>query len=109
MFKDKKAREAIEQIRYELAYTGTHWDTPFRQSGTPLFKLLNEKLDLILKHLELRYVPESSENKPARLEKLTIVSTPSQWDIMNYCDSGGVVVTTAGTTPKKKRGRPRKK
>ena len=55
----------------------------------------DKKLDLILDHLKLKYVPETK--KPAKLvEKITVGS-------LMY------VPDTPPTKPKKKRGRPKKK
>ena len=58
---------------------------------------LANKLDLILDHLKLKYVPETETKEPAKLvEKITVGS-------LMY------VPDTPPTKPKKKRGRPKKK
>lgn len=68
--------------------------------------LLEKKLDLIVKHLNLEYVPEKEKKEPAKLvEKL-----PSGMDILNNLYPDCIVKFNGTITePKKKRGRPKKK
>ena len=58
---------------------------------------LANKLDLILDHLKLKYVPETETKEPAKLVEKTTVGS------LLY------VPDTPPTKPKKKRGRPKKK
>jgi len=57
----------------------------------------DKKLDLILDHLKLKYVPETETKEPAKLVEETTVGS------LMY------VPDTPPTKPKKKRGRPKKK
>ena len=57
----------------------------------------DKKLDLILDHLKLKYVPETETKEPAKLVKKITVGS------LMY------VPDTPPTKPKKKRGRPKKK
>jgi hypothetical protein len=69
--------------------------------------LLENKLDLILNHLNLEYVPETEKKEPAKLvEKL-----PRGMDILNGLYPGCIVSMTGEIKePKKKKaGRPKKK
>jgi len=62
-----------------------------------------QKLDLILDHLKLKYVPETKE--PAKLvEKTECNFTGATGNSYMYATSG-----PTPTKPKKKRGRPKKK
>jgi hypothetical protein len=63
---------------------------------------LANKLDLILDHLKLKYVPETKE--PAKL-----VETPKYTGDSFEWTGCGWIVSEAPTKPKKKRGRPKKK
>ena len=64
---------------------------------------LANKLDLILDHLKLKYVPETKE--PAKLvEETTVGSLTGEFFGCPMYVSG-----TPPTKPKKKRGRPKKK
>jgi hypothetical protein len=65
MFKDKKAREAIAQVRFQMGFGNTYWDSEFPKDGPPLLQDLDKKINLIIEHLGLRY--ERSDSKPARL------------------------------------------
>ena len=66
---------------------------------------LANKLDLILDHLKLKYVPETETKKPAKLVEKTeynFIGAPG--NSYMYATSG-----PTPTKPKKKRGRPKKK
>ena len=64
----------------------------------------DKKLDLILDHLKLKYVPETETKEPAKLvEKPKYTGDSYEW---TGC---GWIVSEAPTKPKKKRGRPKKK
>ena len=76
---------------------------------------LANKLDLILDHLKLKYVPETETKEPAKLVEKSLVSLPHGFGIL----SGGlnfsaemddyILEQAKGSIPKKKRGRPKKK
>ena len=63
-----------------------------------------QKLDLILDHLKLKYVPETETKEPAKL-----VETPKYTGDSFEWTGCGWIVSEAPTKPKKKRGRPKKK
>ena len=63
----------------------------------PRVKAQDAKLNLILDHLKLKYVPETETKEPAKLVEETTVGS------LMY------VPDTPPTKPKKKRGRPKKK
>ena len=66
---------------------------------------LANKLDLILDHLKLKYVPETETKEPAKLEEKTEYNfTGATGNSYMYATSG-----PTPTKPKKKRGRPKKK
>lgn len=81
-WKDKKARQAIEQLRQTLGFHDTNWNgtfEPFEDDElTHIKDIKNEltkrdtKLNLILSHLNLIYIPESEKKEPARLEEKPI-------------------------------------
>jgi len=65
----------------------------------------DKKLDLILDHLKLKYVPETETKETAKLvEKTTVGSLTSE-----FFGCPMYVSDTPPTKPKKKRGRPKKK
>ena len=64
-------------------------------------KVLAKKLNLILDHLNLSYVPEKETKEPAKLVKKSLGSVGG-YEI--FIDSG-----CPPFIPKKKRGRPKKK
>jgi len=65
----------------------------------------DKKLDLILDHLKLKYVPETETKEPAKLvEKITVGSLMGE-----FFGCPMYVSDTPPTKPKKKRGRPKKK
>jgi len=82
------------------------------------FKHFNEKLDLILDHLKLKYVPETETKEPAKLVEKTVVKT-----FFDNLENGAIVripdariifgVSSTGhtgnTVSPKKKGRPKKK
>lgn len=68
---------------------------------------LEKKINLILEHLNLKYVPETEKKEPAKL-----VENKSGW--IATCDALCGAITGSSCTygeskPKKKRGRPKKK
>ena len=70
---------------------------------------LANKLDLILDHLKLKYVPETETKEPAKLEEKTdyLTNHVNDWII-----GGGHTFpeySPVAPKPKKKRGRPKKK
>lgn len=65
---------------------------------------VNEKLDLILNHLNLEYVPESTKNEPAKL-----VEKPQISGIAHFQTWINDMASCGMDTKKKKRGRPKKK
>lgn len=87
---------------------------------------LENKLDLILDHLKLEYVPPSEKcmEEPAKLVEKQTVSIVSQWDTGMTYNSGLATISVASgggsssvklptngfeaAPPKKKRGRPKK-
>ena len=81
--------------------------------------LLEAKLDLILDHLKLKYVPETETKEPAKLVEKTVAYTPlsnlENGAIIRCPDGTGFSFTTTSPTgpiptkTKKKRGRPKKK
>lgn len=66
--------------------------------------LLEQKIDLILDHLELEYEPEKNVKEPAKLEKKA-----KRWiELTAFADSGGGWVSyPEPEKPKKKKGRPK--
>ena len=66
---------------------------------------LANKLDLILDHLKLKYVPETETKEPAKLEEKTTVGSLTG----EFFGCPMYVSDTPPTKPKKKRGRPKKK
>ena len=66
---------------------------------------LETKLDLILDHLKLKYVPETETKEPAKLVDNT-VSLVINWGILGNPYAG--TTQSVKETPKK-RGRPKKK
>ena len=73
--------------------------------------LLEAKLDLILSHLKLKYIPETETKEPAKLVENTI-SLGQSWGVM-YGQAGATGSSyyeppSSQTSPKKK-GRPKKK
>ena len=79
-----------------------------------------QKLDLILDHLKLKYVPETETKEPAKLVEKTnlnpflnlkngaIINCPDVFVGTPFA-SGGGSFESPPTKPKKKRGRPKKK
>jgi len=76
------------------------------------------KLDLILDHLKLKYVPETETKEPAKLVEKTVVNTYfanlENGAIVKCPDGLGFSFITSGPTSPtptkpKKRGRPKKK
>lgn len=110
MFRKKKKYVEQHEIDDTLASLAKLLGYSYRSCGEVLLKgdsnvgirLVKKKLDLILKHLELEYVPETTE--PAKLEKKRCLSS-------NFFDHLNMMVTSGATPtkPKKKRGRPKKK
>lgn len=70
------------------------------------FREVNTKLWLILNHLNLRYIPETEKKEEARLEEKQY-NLPK--DFHNILEQGIALSGLYGITPKKKRGRPKKK
>ena len=70
-----------------------------------LTALTEQKLDLILDHLKLKYVPETKTKEPAKLVEKT------EWHEELYRDyiAPYAKAQLDKTPPKKKRGRPKKK
>jgi len=71
-----------------------------------------QKLDLILEHLKLKYVPETETKEPAKLVEKTGYLTVNAGNVHRWMDgkvSGGGGFDPTPTKPKKKRGRPKKK
>jgi len=74
---------------------------------------LEARLNLILDHLELKYVPETETKEPARLVQKTI--SLEDFTTRFLTASGGswsshsTTCNSTPTKPKKKRGRPKKK
>ena len=124
MFKDKKARKAIDVILTEIGFVKGYWlkFQPDITSTSPTLKdqldemyenieNLIEKQDLILKHLNLEYVPASEIMEPARLEPVvvaTIDTTPKPKKKRKAKKAVSWYDSTPFDTPVKKRGRPRK-
>ena len=72
-------------------------------------KLLETKLDMILDHLKLKYVPETETKEPAKLEEKTDL-TDLMCALKDLNNSYSYVTgAPTPTKPKKKRGRPKKK
>lgn len=75
-------------------------------------KVLNEKINLILNHLELEYVPEKDTKEPAKLKKINVITVKDGFFIASSTPwityRGGTPIDTA-TPPKRKLGRPKKK
>jgi hypothetical protein len=63
-------------------------------------EILIKKLDLILDHLNLQYVPESTETKEARLEEKEVDLFKNYPDIFKCCDGlSGQGAYNLGYTP----------
>jgi len=76
--------------------------------------LLEAKLDLILSHLKLKYIPETETKEPAKLVEKTVAhpffDNLTNGAIIRCPDGfGGTFTAITPTLPKKKRGRPKKK
>lgn len=83
------ARRELEQRRYEYVEI--------------VLNDHNQKLDLILDHLKLKYVPETEKKEPAKLvEKTELTGIDYQWMGSSW------IVTDHEAPKKKKRGRPKK-
>jgi len=82
---------------------------------------LEAKLDLILDHLKLKYVPETETKEPAKLVEKTnqnpffdlkngaIIQVPNGLGGLPLAYDEGKWEIASSTKPKKKRGRPKKK
>lgn len=128
MFKDKKAREAIEALMTLVgAVPKIDWEADKTVAGdrklADEFRFLNSKIDLILNHLNLTYIPETEKKEAARLETKpelsyfadlkhgSIVTTSKIGEFSGFgmYKDGSELFNTASGTKKKKRGRPKKK
>ena len=72
-----------------------------------------EKLDLILSHLKLKYIPETETKEPAKLVEKTVAhpffDNLENGAIVRLPDGFGGTFTAITPTPPKKKGRPKKK
>lgn len=97
MFKDKTARENIENLNSQVA---DRFNYQYNR-----MERLDERLNLILDHLKLKYVPETEKKEPAKLVEKTnpMAKVYEDW-IMPYMDNVTVtgVVGTVEEKPKRK-------
>ena len=75
--------------------------------------LTKTKLDLILSHLKLKYIPETETKEPAKLVEKTVAhpffDNLENGAIVRLPDGFGGTFTAITPTPPKKKGRPKKK
>jgi len=67
-----------------------------------------EKLDLILSHLKLKYIPETETKEPAKLVEKTDL-TDLMCALKDLNNSYSYVTSETPSTKPKKKGRPKKK
>ena len=119
MFWNKK--DYVKRFDYEIAITsiaemigGSYKvDGSLKTPGNKTIQneQLAKKLDLILDHLKLKYVPETETKEPAKLvENTTYLGI--DWGTMKGDKGSNYTWTGSGwiiTPPAKKQGRPKKK